>query len=212
MGIRQRVGFSYTGFHPITRATITIQPSNRDSYLSEGQANTNFGSELFMFVRDYAGALKNARMVVNFPLSSIPAGARILEATLQLYNYDGQAADEGQVVWAYKLTRTDWVEAQVTWNNYKAGSPWTTPGGDYVTSSPAGGSLTLPDTVGGAGWLEWIVTDIVDDAWSNSIDVNIVLRLESEPEQNPLKAPLFYTRNYAVDTTLRPKLEVVYRP
>lgn len=212
MGFRWRRGFSFRGIHPTVTATVTIIESVKGPYISEGQPDTNFGLLTLKFVRDYSGALKNARMLSHFLLDSIPAGATIQQADMQLYNYDGQAADEGQVVWAYKLSRQDWTDLGVTWNSYKAGSAWTSPGGDYITANPSGASLTLPDTVGGAGWLTWDITEIVKDALAHSISVGVILRLALEGEIDPLKAPLFYNFHYGIDRGLRPRLIVTYRP
>lgn len=87
----------------------------------------------------------------------------------------------GKVTYAYKLTRTDWVELEATWNSYKTGSAWTSPGGDYVTSNPSGVPLTFKD-IDEIGWhfMFWNVTAIVRDAIINEIPASILIKFNIE--------------------------------
>ncbi|MBA7574413.1 hypothetical protein ES708_16219 [subsurface metagenome] len=168
-------------------AELTIQPSAKDTNLVENEANRSFGTAGSLLVLDRLG--QRQRTVLEFDLSGLPAGATLNSATLQLYYRDKSGAVEGKTIWAYKLTRTDWLEgilespstAGATWNDYKIVGEthyqWTTPGGDYVTSSPAGGSAVVP---GSYGWISWDVLAIVQDAYDASKPAEFLLRFETE--------------------------------
>jgi hypothetical protein len=71
---------------------------------------------------------KNKHIFISFPLDDI---TEVTSATLSLYAYDIDYVQD-MIVQACKLTRSDWVETEATWNIYKKGSNWTTAGGDYV--------------------------------------------------------------------------------
>ena len=112
-------------------AILTIQPSNIDTYLYEGNKGTNFGLLTYVEVRIYNDGeqVKTSRPILKFDFSALPANATITAATLNLYFYaytNYNAA--GRTYWAYELTQTEWVEAEATWNSYKTGSNWTTAG------------------------------------------------------------------------------------
>ncbi len=118
--------------------SLTVQPSAKDNVLSEISPTTNYGSLTQINVRQSYGAHGSInRSIAEFDISSLPGSITISAATLGLYYYSfsddpGFYTDPiGKTVWAYKLTRTDWVELESTWNIYKTGSNWTTPGGDF---------------------------------------------------------------------------------
>lgn len=186
--------------------TTTLQPADKDNYMAQNSSATNYGSGVSLRIQDTSGAIHRA--LLEFDISSIPAGAVLSAATLSLY-WNGAYAGlhpSGKTVWAYKLTRTDWHETQSTWNIYKTGSSWTVLGGDYVTSSPSGGSDTFP---AGAGWLDFNVLAIVQDAYGNSDPAEFLTRFATEPHGDPTWAD-FHSSEYTGNDTLRPKLVITY--
>ena len=187
--------------------TLTVQPSAKDTQLESEHPTTNYGTESRFNIRDYVN--KTRRSLLEFDISGLPSGATINSASLQLYYWAWEwlADPSGKTVWAYKLTRTDWVEAQATWNIYKTGSSWTSSGGDYVTSSPAGGSTTFPADF---GWMTWNVLAIVQDAYGSSIAAEFLMKFATEGLSANHSLPNFYSNDYTDDTDLCPKLVIVY--
>jgi hypothetical protein len=86
----------------------------------------------FLSVFTTTGNNNLQRTLIQFDLSSIPAGSTINSATLTLNadtRFGGNAANQPMDL--YRVTRP-WTEAEVTWSLASTGMPWTTPGGDYV--------------------------------------------------------------------------------
>ena len=188
-------------------ATLTIQPSLKDTYLSETSKTTNYGSVIVVHLLDMVSNLW--RPILDFDISELPAGITIQSAELSLYYREWLDNDPvGKTVWAYKLSRTDWETLQATWNIYKTGSDWTTPGGDYVTSSPSGGSTTFPAAY---GWMTWNVSAIVQDAYANSNLAEFLIRYATEGVASEVRSRAnFWSNNYTDDTSLQPKLSITY--
>ncbi|GAJ21220.1 unnamed protein product, partial [marine sediment metagenome] len=143
---------------------LVVQPPAKDTDLQEIAPDGNHGYLIELWLNNGANAAQ--RPILEFDISELPGGATIISASLELYYYSYTLFDpDGLTIWAYKLTRTDWVELQATWNSYKTGSAWTAAGGDYVTSDPAGGSTTFPADY---GWMTWNVLAIAQDAYDGS--------------------------------------------
>jgi hypothetical protein len=83
------------------------------------------------------------RGIFHFDMSTVPIGATILQATLKLQTL-GHNGPGGEAAWCRRLTSTDWVENEVTWNQKSTMSAWASPGGDYTTSQEV--SWTKPTT------------------------------------------------------------------
>lgn len=189
-------------------AELVIQPSAKDNTPSEYWPTTNYGAASIIYLMD--GATETRRAILEFDLSDIPGGQTIVSANLQLY-FRGFAHTNpsGKTVWAYKLTRIDWVEAQSTWNVYKSGSNWTNPGGDYVTSNPAGDSIVFPAS---PGWISFDVLAIVQDAYGEDNPAEFLVKFATEQLASGFSQVELWSNNYSTDTSLRPKLVIEYEP
>jgi hypothetical protein len=130
----------------------------------------------------------------------VPNGAVIQSATLTLYK--GFYNDTLLLSALLK----PWVEAQATWINASAGVPWTVSG--------AGGAGTdysaTPDAVITPNWdpglVDFDVTARVQQ-WANSGGNNGWRMAQTTPGGNTKS---FTASEYTADTTLRPKLTIIY--
>jgi hypothetical protein len=183
---------------------VLLQPSDKDALIWEYYPDSTYGDGETLTIIDRDGYIE--RSILEFDLSSMPYGATIISAVLYIYYYGNNGwSPEGETVYAYKLTRTDWVEAQATWNSYKTGSAWTTPGSDYVTSNPSGGSAVMP---GAFGWVSFNVLAIVNDAITNSNPAEFLCKYETESGDR--REAYFHSNGYTTDTSKCPKLVITY--
>jgi len=185
-------------------ATLTIQPSNIDTYLNQLLVNTNYGSEAELRVRSYYvdSNYGNQRSILKFDFSALPAGAVISAAVLSLYKWLGSV---GRTYWAYELTQTGWVELEATWNIYKALTNWAAAGGDYTTTD--GASQTAPAS---NNWMDFNVLALVQHF--QSAHAEVAHFLVKDGTENSVGGEDIYIRssNYTTDLSLRPKLVVTY--
>ena len=128
--------------------------ATQDCYVRSTDPNTNYNTGYL-----YVGSLPLPRdyvTFIKFDVSTIPAGSTINSATLSFActtngNYDYEFFN------VYELS-SSWTETGATWNN--GPSWWTTPYSQIYGGDP-----------GTPVWLDWDVTDLVDD-WVNGSRTN----------------------------------------
>lgn len=156
-----------------------------DSYMQgnpEGAQDNNHGG--FNAVGhgvEYAGDDKTSlkRPIANFDVSRL-AGRTINSAKLRRYVIV-RSISGTMTTRVSRCTRpADWVEDEVTWDEYASGSAWTAEGGDFDdTGPPAAVDQDEPDA---SLWTDFtglkaFVTDAIDNR--NGI-VSLILRLTDE--------------------------------
>lgn len=181
--------------------TLTVQPPAKDANIDSKHPDTPFGTDTWAEVGCYLGDPERA--IVEFDISELPSGATLNSATLSLYKCGEDSNPEGRIYWAYKLTRTDWVESEATWNVYKSGLSWGTAGGEYVTSAPSGDSSVVPF---GNAWMHWDVLAIVQDAYNNSKPAEFLVR---DADETVFRVYTEFTTKEATGDNV-PKLVVEY--
>lgn len=180
---------------------VTVAAS-KDNFISQDAATTN-NNLTVLCSRLSASACR--RVIISFDFSaSVPAGATITVATLNLYCYTYVAA---RTLTVQQLLRTDWHETQSTWNIYKTGATWGTAGAlnattDFTSTDEATASLT------GTGWLAWDVTNQVKTAFASVGGVAHFVMSESGGAAGVVNN--YASRTYTANTTLRPKLVIEY--
>lgn len=112
--------------------------------------NTNYGTQIAFDVNKY-GSGDNTNAVLKFTgLSNISGPVTVTSATIYLYCTNNSSSAGSITLDCFRLLR-NWVEAQVTWNNYSTGNAWTTAGGlssgnDIAASASA--QLSISNGVG----------------------------------------------------------------
>lgn len=144
--------------------TIYVWPT-KDTSLSQSANTTVYGLATAMYIKGNGTSSARARLLIAFDVSSlIPEGATISAATLFLYC---STAVAGQTFNAYRLLRTDWVEAEATWNIYKTGANWGT-GGALNTSTDFDASVTTTAaSLEAPGWVSFDALDFVQTAMNS---------------------------------------------
>ena len=132
----------------------------------------------------------------------VPDGATIVSATLSLYK--GSSYD---MVFSVHRMLQDWIEGSATWSQRAPGVAWNAPGAmgadtDYRSTADAQGSV---------GWYPaWVQFDVTGAVTAMATGENNFGWQVHGVSGNVTNGKSFFTREYLVDPTLRPKLAIVY--
>lgn len=196
--------------YPVTLDPTTVfQPPGKDNFLDKAFPNTPDTLNSNMLYMTNTSSTNVTRALVNFDISTLPANISIQTAWLDLFWYEQWGSKNKTLYYsAYRCTRSDWVELEVCWNNYKNGFAWTTPGGDYTTTN--GRTISFSSSVDYPnGWIYWDVTGIVNDVRNGGgTSVNILVKNYYEGTQNT--GDQFYYAKDSTQVNYRPKLTIEY--
>jgi hypothetical protein len=138
---------------------ITLNVTD-DTYVDSSNPNSNYGGQKYLQIENwqYVGTSYHCIVWLKFDLSSVPSGAVVNMATLQLYT---ESVSETYNVHAYSCSDNSWTELTITYANMPS------------ISSP---SMDLQAVGSASQWYNWSVVDAVKNALnSNSEAVTIVL-------------------------------------
>jgi hypothetical protein len=144
-----------------------------------------------------------ARTLLQVDLSSLPAGAHVVSAVLQIEAETVHLSGPSAQLAAHRITRA-WSETNATWSNYDVvlvlGQPWTTAGGDFDPVAAA--SVSLPDET--KGWKSFDLTVLVQQ-WLAGTYPNYGVLLKANSSVDDFK--LFSSDDVAAN---RPKVVIQY--
>jgi flagellar basal body-associated protein FliL len=145
-----------------SRVITEIQPDGnigKDSFILTGgghhqadQRRFNIGADPdFWISLDTSVQWVQARILIQFDISSIPVEADINDAALHLQFYDDNLGNQNSFTMSMYNLQKPWTEGTgltsqisytgVTWNTTDGTTPWTAPGGDY--DNAASGQIVI---------------------------------------------------------------------
>ncbi len=188
-------------------ATSVTLGASGDTWISKNKSNNNFGACDIMQLDTSQGSLGNGRMLLQFDLSSLPPGATITAAHLQLTKTGGDTATHH--IEAHRVTAA-WQQGAgscpgqgntaASWNERQAGVAWTVAGGDYAAAA------VDTVTIDANGVYTWNLTSLVQD-WVNNPASNYGVLFGTPDTGTHLYE--FASREHAVVAN-RPQLLVSY--
>ena len=190
---------------PSATKTFTLQPGVedydgvRDTYISQWEPASNFGGARSFWV----GSRDAMAGLLRFDLARLPASARIVTATLEVYQYkrDGSAP---LTLAAHRMLRP-WDEFAATWQLAEAATSWQQPGASGLLDRD-----TLPSAATtiaqAAGWASIDITHIVQQ-WVTAAPGNEGLLLRGSSDGSVVYR--FAASNYSVREQ-RPRLVIEY--
>jgi len=174
--------------HLSERADATTQNVTTDATIDGVTQTTNFGAGASLAVD--TGLQRRA--VLRFDLSSVPAGALVLDASLRLYVESPQP--DGTLELA--ALQQSWNEPEVTWRNRTTSLLWSTQG------APVGAALvSFAATAAGAQTIVLPVATV--QAWVDAPANNFGLRILSK---SPTNKGALLSASEATLATRRPEL------
>lgn len=196
-------------YQPVSTASLQPGPEGKDTLLIPGsKADNNTGAGVQMWV---SSGGSNHRGLIEFNISSVPYGVKVLSATVELYDNGPDVTIDG-VLGIYRITR-DWIEGTgdqtgatpadgASWDAYDGVAAWSTPGGDYDTQLIA--SSPVPDML--ARWHNFDVTSLVS-GWVNGTYPNYGMLIKAV-SGSLTKSHL--STSDETEVTERPKLTINY--
>jgi len=186
--------------------TVTLQDGlngytgTRDVYLSSWYPASNLGTTTELLESgNYADLVRFA--IFQSEGGPVPSGATIVSATLSMYKstyYD----------YTYQVSRMlrDWSGTQATWGAWRTGQAWSVAGAMGAGTDYA----SVADATAVAGWApQWMTADVTTGVQAMAAgQPNNGWRLVRVSGNGNEKK--FWSREYAIDPTLRPKLVVHY--
>jgi Tfp pilus assembly protein PilX len=177
-GISRTINLQNVGLYQQPSHRMLQQSTAKDAVLSDWYDTKNYGDYR---LRVTSPGSSPRHSLIQFDLATIPVGARVISAQLQLNHTVTETPGTDAAVSVHRVTR-DWVEGTqggsgtadgATWLTWDAINPWTTAGGDHdpavVASSP------ISDVTG--DWESWDISTLVRD-WVDGRAVNHGLLLK----------------------------------
>ncbi len=197
-------------FAPLAPSTATLTPTG-DTWL--GLDSTSHGTDTIVNLYTWpTNQIANA-ILMRFDLSSIPAGAAISSATLNvdLVGYDS-TADSTYTVRVQPVIHFNPVLSSATGTTYDGVNRWTANsccfGNVPLAQADIGAAVDSPHVNRTAGFKQWNVTPLVQ-GWFSNPATNFGLLLNSDPSKAADHWRYFASTRYA-NTAARPYLSVVY--
>lgn len=173
---------------------MCLLQASKDTTIDEGSPSSNFGTSSELSVLSTSTA--NKRLLVSFPIAScsIPAGADVQSARLELFMTSAPGSSRS---YAANRVTDSWLQTTANWSNQPA-----------VVASPTSTSSTGTTS---SVWLTWdvqadvaaIVAGLVtDEGW----------RMTDAAEGDPSAPQGTFASREFLTTTSRPKLTIGYYP
>lgn len=186
---------------------LVLQPNpaqGKDSFLYQWKSTWNYGAAANLDAGD-GGWNSTWRALLQFDLSAIPAGARVVSASLALYQ---TSPSMGPGTLGVRRVTSTWTEGAnsgssgsgATWLERSPGVPWATVGGDLDANGFASAQVNA-----NVGWFNWDITRLVQ-GWVAADYPNHGLALVHE---TPSASGRFASSDH-LEPTQRPKLTISY--
>jgi len=195
---------------------LTIQPdetAGKDTVLYEIELGGH-GTQTTFDSGNTTGSADRRRSLIAFDVSPVPATATVTSAIASIYEKGAGGGEGARTIGLYRCL-LNWVEAQADWEHYATGSHWGTAGCamDDVDAASAASATVVQDQIVDNAFVAWgssagLIADV--QAWVSGSASNYGWLLRSSAESPVNGWNTFWSSDYTVDTSLRPKLVVTY--
>lgn len=174
-----------------------------DTYLNADDPTGNYCASSLLRV----GNKQKYAPVLRFELSSLPGGATINRATLELYAL-GWSSAEAITIGSYAISPTVTV-CEANWNQARVGSAWGQPGCNSTVADRRAIAESVLTTTGLGKWYGFDVTTLAQSWFNRTIPNNGVL-IRAEDVEKYRTLTFSFASNEDSDYTRRPRLVISY--
>lgn len=211
---------------PAVAWSVDLTPS-KDNTIFQNNATLSAGGQIGIFVGANNSTSAARRGLVQFDVAGgLPAGVTIVDASLTLTLEMANNATARNIS-LYRLS-SDWGEGtagagmltgagspaadgDATWTEAKHNQVNWAAGGDIIT--PASATLSVAGNTPGTAYT-WTSAGLLNDVkdWYANPAANSGWEIVNADEGIPQSVKAFYSREYSVNTALRPTLTITYVP
>jgi len=173
-----------------------------DTYIESRQPRANYDWSQSLRVSDDGSVAS----LLRFDLSTVPAMAEIVEATLKLYVVLDAHAGQNISLACFEVRRP-WISKEAHWRRARKEHPWGKPGCNDVLNDRAADAVSTQTIKPGKGWYTIDVTAAVRD-WVSDRSSNHGLLLRG---QGTTKAVCSFFSSEYWSADMRPQLIIKYR-
>jgi hypothetical protein len=213
-------------FTPVAAWPVELTPS-KDNTIFQNSTTLSAGGQIGIFVGANNSTNAARRGLIQFDVAGgLPAGVTIVDASLTLTLEMANNATTRNIS-LYRLS-SDWGEGtagagmltgagspaadgDATWTEAKHSQVDWTAGGDIIT--PASATLSVAGSIPGTAYT-WTSAGLLNDVkdWYANSATNFGWDIVNADEGTAQSVKAFYSREYAANTALRPKLTITYVP
>lgn len=180
-----------------------LATNNKDALLYGYLPTTAFGTSDVLYIAWRSNVQRYGRSIINFTL---PSGSGTISKVELFLKEQQEFGSNTSQLNCHTLNRTDWVESEVTNVIYKAGSNWTSAGGDFNSTIIA--HCANPHL---NGWVNFILMGTGSDNpltlnWGDT--VNVLMKSATESGGSELGGS-FYSKENATSGN-RPYIKITY--
>lgn len=187
-----------------TGLSLAVVP---DSWIENSSTAANHGGTSPLevgFVAFKAAGITRAPLKFDLNAAGILSGAVINSAQLDLNATTGAVSGESARV--NRITQQGWVEGEVTWDDYKSATAWSSAGGDFTATDEVTWTLPTSAVAFSITGLATLAQDAIDNQSGQ-----LHLLLKRQTESSPDAKVLFSSGEDATEAD-RPTLVVDYTP
>jgi len=191
--------------------TITLQPGAADgvdSYISQPNSGTNYGSATRMYVAHGETDGLRERGLVKFDYAGIPKGSRIDEMQMTLY----VSAVTADTVYAYRIL-VSWTESGVTWYSRDGTNNWAVQGCEGIGTDRDGSAFDNQSIPSGCtGYYTWTFSNGGQTMMQAHFENNQGIFLTDNLDGTGSARSVAFVTSDDASAVLRPKMVVDYTP
>jgi len=180
-----------------------------DTYIGSNTPTTNFGTGANILIFDSPVTATLIRF--DWIWNSLLNRKIKLISDIELELYANAISNYGDWTAKLYLIKRDWVESEVTWNNWKSGNAWQTAGAQGADDALFTGWTSIIKTVGSTWYSYYIPASVVAQGLANQF-FGIMIYGQTAYGYSGGTCQITYSSSSNATASQRPKYTFTYEP